>query len=195
MSLVVASGGTILLAEIGRDFGKKKELRLFKSWGGRPSLRLLRHRDAPNKVLLERQHRRLQELVPDVKIPTVEEELADPSRADDVYESLEAFLRENTRDKARFPLLFEELCNYGFRRNLWGMKPIGLIASIGGTVAIGASLILSQVQGRSLSPLVVTCGFLNLAFLFGWLFWFTPSWVKIPADAYAARLLGASENI
>src|SRR3989442_4065228 len=52
--LVVGAGGVALLAQVGRDWGKRKQPRLFESWGGEPTTRLLRHRDAPNAVLLQR---------------------------------------------------------------------------------------------------------------------------------------------
>ena len=35
-------------------------------------------------------------------------------------------MRQNTRDIKRFPLLFVENVTYGFRRNLFGLKRIGL---------------------------------------------------------------------
>ncbi len=40
------------------------------------------------------------------------------------------YLRENTRDKEKFGLVYAELIGYGFRRNLWGMKKLGVTLSI-----------------------------------------------------------------
>jgi hypothetical protein len=194
-SLFVFCGGTALMAQVARDRGKKKEPELFRSWGGKPTTRLLRHRDAPNKTLLGRRHQKLQRLVKGVKIPSVDEELADPGMADEVYEACTAFLLEKTRKKAEFPLVFEENCNYGFRRNLWGMKPLGASIALLGTLAVALLLILNHRSGVSPSPIVLVCAVLNLLLLLGWLIWFTPDWVRLAADAYAERLLAACEKL
>lgn len=49
------------------------------------------------------------------------------------------FLREQTRDPKMFPIVYEENVNYGFRRNLLGLKPTGAaIAVVGSLAAIAA---------------------------------------------------------
>ena len=188
--LIVWSGGTALLSQVGRDWGKKKEPQLYRMWGGKPTTLLLRHRDARNREIVMRRHTKLKKLIPTLHIPSLKEEQAKPSVADDVYENCAAFLREKTRDKKKFNLIFEENCNYGFRRNLWGMKPIGILIATIGCAAVG---VLFLVRGRSIPPLAVACGLGNLLLLLGWAFLFTPKWVRIPAEAYAARLLEACE--
>ena len=187
--MLVFCGGMYLLAQLGRDMGKRKEPGLWKSWGGAPTTRKLRHRDAPNKVTLARQHEKLAKLVPGTKIPTAEDERTNPAHADQVYESCVAILRDKTRDKQKFPLVFEENCNYGFRRNLWGMKPLGLTLAVIGTIVV-AILISNRLWLQvPVTPLIVLFGLANVAALLLWLFWITPKWVLIPADAYAERLL------
>ena len=127
--LLIWCGGAVLFAQLGRDWGIRKQLGLYAQWGGEPTTRMLRHRDATNKVILSRWHNKLQMLCSDMKIPTESEEKADPIGADHVYEACVSIIRETTRDKNKFPLVFDELCSYGFRRNLWGMRPIGIVAS------------------------------------------------------------------
>jgi hypothetical protein len=56
------------------------------------------------------------------KAPTAEAEAADPAGADAYYARCGDWLREHTRDRKRFKLIFEELVTYGFRRNLLGLK-------------------------------------------------------------------------
>lgn len=190
--LIVWSGGTALMAQVGRDWGLKKQRKLFQMWGGKPTTRLLRHRDVRNKEILVRRHRKLEELMPNLQIPSPEEEQANPSAADEVYENCATFLREKTRDRKKFRLVFEENCNYGFRRNLWGMKPLGILLAIIGCAAVG---ILFIVKGFSTSPLAIACGFGNMLLLLGWVLVFTPKWVRIPAEAYGERLLESCENL
>ena len=56
--------------------------------------------------------------------------VADPEWADTKYEEVVTSLREATRDTSRFPLVFAENANYGFRRNLWGLRPIGTAVAV-----------------------------------------------------------------
>ena len=135
-----------------RDAGKAKEPGLFTRWGGAPATRLLRHRSSANRVLLRRRHHKLRGLLPDVHIPTVEEEVADPARADETYEACVQFLRDSTRPREQFPMVFQANCEYGFRRNFWGMKPLGVALAVGSAVAIAARLYLDLRSNVVLEP-------------------------------------------
>lgn len=196
VSLGLFCGGTAVLAQTGRDLGKQKEPDLFSTWeGGKPTTCLLRHRTATNKIMLERQHRKLQSLLPDLKIPSASEEADAPELADETYEACVAFLRSSTRDKEKFSLVFEENCNYGFRRNLWGMKPIGVSTSIFGLLVSVWAIARNYLAGNSISSLSLITGIASLILLSLWLVLFTPSWVKVTADAYARQLVESCENI
>lgn len=46
--------------------------------------------------------------------------------ADAFYSQCGVWLRENTRDTKKFPILFGENVTYGFRRNLLGVKALAL---------------------------------------------------------------------
>lgn len=192
-SLIAWCGGTALLAQIARDNGKRKEPFLYQAWGGKPTTRMLRHRDAANKALLQRRHQKLQSVVPGIQIPTAAQEAADPEGADDTYDACTAFLLEKTRDTKKFSLLFEENCNYGFRRNLWGMKPMGIAVSFTGVVGVAVLAANGLLQATPPSPFTLVCGMVNGLLFFGWVWWITPAWVRLTADAYAERLLAACE--
>jgi len=106
---------TFFLAQLGRDAGKRAEPALWQSWDGPPTTRRLRHRNRDlNPVIRVRQHEKLSELM-HAPLPTLQEEIDDPIRADATYEAAVLFLRENTRAAA---LVFKENVAYGFRRNL-----------------------------------------------------------------------------
>src|SRR6267142_2503536 len=115
-----------LFSELARDAGKRKQDKLWKDWGGASSIRLLRHRDksiSPETRI--RYHAKLEKLL-SLKMPTVEDEKASPSGADKIYKTCGDYLLEKTRDAKKFALILRENTSYGFRRNLWGMKPAGI---------------------------------------------------------------------
>ncbi len=191
-------GLTVLVANMGRDMGKKREPDLYARWGGMPTTQRLRHRGPKNRQLLDRRHRQLAALAAGSSAPTVEQERTDPNGADETYELWTHVLREKTRDKARFPLVHVENRNYGFRRNFWGMKPIGVASTLIGIGAAGGRLfgLRGRVEaGATDLPVVIVSGIVCVLFLLGWTFWFTPSWVRVAADAYADRLVAALEEL
>lgn len=188
--LLVFCGGTYFLAQIARGCGKQIEPELYRSWGGPPTTRLLRHRDARNPVMVEHHHAQLARLLPDLQFPSAAEEAADPVHADDVYEAAVAYLREATRDRATFPLVFAENCNYGFRRNLLGLRPQGILATLVGLgFVVGAILLLGPAIA------LVGAATLDVVAVALWLAVVSPSWVKAAADAFAERLLGAANQL
>ncbi len=193
---IVSVGLSVLAAQFGRDFGKRKEHALWESWGGPPTTHLLRHRNAKfNPVLRGRYHGRLRQLRPDLKIPTPEQEVRDSDAADQIYGATTRYLIGETRDTKRFPLIFKETVNYGFRRNLWGLKPFGLTISTLGASACILRLWLVYQSNQSLSAESVGGLVISLALLLVWLFWVTPRTVRIAAEAYAERLVEACEKL
>jgi hypothetical protein len=188
VSLGLTCGGAYLLSELGRERGRKLEPALFELWGGKPTTLALRHSGASNPVLLERRHKQIK-TVTGLDIPTAAEEQADPRKADQVYDAAVAVLREKTRDRARFPLVFEENRSYGFLRNLWGLRPTGITFALGALGASGTRAFL--VPG----PLTLTCAGVTAGVLGFWLLQVTPKWVRMAANAYARALLASVEAL
>lgn len=188
-SLLAYGGGVALLVQIARDRGKENEPWLFDRWGGKPTTRLLRHRDAPNQAVLTLRHRKLEEIISDLNIPTVEEEEQNPDKADEIYDACITTLKERTRDN---DLVFEELCNYGFRRNLWGMRPIGILASLFGISSVAYKVYFLYTTSSPITLLITVSLGINILILLAWVFWITPSWVRIAAEAYANQLLASA---
>ena len=187
--LLTWAGVTYLLAQFGGERGKNLEPWLFQQWGGKPTTVRLRHRDSANPALLTRYHRRLQSLLPKQRLPSAAEEAANPDAADQVYDAAVALLRNRTRDHNAFPLVFEHLCNYGFRRNLWGLKPVGLLLDAASLALISVVLIGGRRWGIEPAPaVVVSAATVDALFLIAWLR-ITPRWVRRAADNYADSLL------
>ena len=194
-SFVTWSGGTTLLVNIARDLGKRKEPGLFRLWGGKPSTRLLRHRGNANPTLLARRHAQLETLVDGLVLPTALVEAKDTDAADHAYETCVAVLLERTRKREQFPLLFEENCSYGFRRNLWGMKSIGIVLSVLSCAIIGFFVARSISAGQMPQPLTIAAGLISLFLLLLWCFWIDADWVRVPAEEYAKHLLAACDSL
>ena len=161
-------------------------------FGGRPTERLPSHAHAPNKVRLARQHAKLRSLLRDTPIPTAEDERDDPSAAHDVYCACTKYLIGRTRDDR---MVFQENVNFGFRRNLWGLKSYGIGISVASTVILGLRLYMELSGHLSVSPLLVGFEILNILMLCIWVMWVTPAWVMIPANAYGERLLDTLETM
>lgn len=189
-------GMSIYLAELARDKGREKQDKLYSMWGGKPTTVMLRHRDSPfDSITLARYHKKLGELIPEVQLPTYDDENKNTSSADEVYESCVAYLQEHTRDKKQFPLIFAELVSYGLRRNLWGMKSIGIILTL-----ISMAIILWQIYPNfrhfeDVRPVVPIAMILDAILLALWILRVTPKWIKTTADAYALRLLSACDRL
>jgi hypothetical protein len=190
-SLLVTSGGTFLISELGRDMGKRKEKDLYEKWGGKRSIRLLRHNNNPNQTLLIRRHEKLNKLI-NIQLPTADEEELNKTKADEIYEICVRYLCNNTRDTKKFPLIFKELCSYGFRRNLWGMKPLGITFSA--TSLIYISFLILRSFNNTQTILVISF-LLVFTLLLLWLFWFNRKWVEITDKAYVDRLLESIDDL
>jgi hypothetical protein len=193
--LLTSFGFTALLSQLGRDQGKKKEPLLYKKWGGAPTTLMLRYLGSKFKqVTLERYHKKLGTML-NLAIPSPELERTDSIKADNMYQSFVDFLKEKTRDKKSFPLVFAETVNYGFRRNLWGLKSIALVVA---SLAFVVSAISVYFQIRSSESISVSSLFslsLNALLLIIWSCWINVGWVRVAADAYAQRLIASCENI
>jgi hypothetical protein len=194
-SLASAVGFTTLLEQLGRDQGKIKEPGLWASWGGAPTTQMLRHRERNlcNPALRARYHRKLQQLVPDLRLPSAADETACPAAADQIYDAYVRYLIAQTRDREKFPLVLEENINYGFRRNLWGMRPVGIVLS---AVASAMSAYFLYLGLKFADPLWIAWAAVligSVCLLTWWLFRIRRAWVFIPAKAYAQRLLEACD--
>jgi hypothetical protein len=188
-TVAVGCGGAFLLTQLARDAGKKREKALFEAWGGMPSVAILRHRDGRIDAITKgRYHKQLATLVKGAIAPSAEEEAADSAVADQVYSAWSSFLRVHTRDTKRYPLVFQENVSYGYRRNIYGLRPFGILLS-GLSLAAG-TLWLYHVHftTEAITPESVGALACVLVIFLLWTLRFVADWVRIPADAYAERL-------
>lgn len=189
VGVVIAMGGLFFLAQVGRDAGRRKEAWLYSTWGGKPTTALLRHRDnVLDASTRTRYHVFLSRCVPGVTLPSPEDEAANPKAADSIYDSAVQWLIAQAPDRRRFPLVFQENVNYGFRRNLWGLRPVGLVIAAACLVANVAAIFTahdgeSKLHVEGLIALIITSLLVSL-----WMTIVKPDWVRVPAFAYARAL-------
>ena len=195
-SLLVASGLSYFGAQLVRSLGTKCQIQLWSSWGGQPTTTMLRFRGAQNSVQVARWHRLLAQLCPDETIPDAQAEDADVENADEVYETLATVLRARTRDRRRFGRVFDENCQYGFRRNLYGCRRIGLYLTLFSFATAAVLLIITTRDLSSSSVLGLTAVMGLDIVLFGVLKCVvTSEWVHQAAISYATLLLESVETL
>lgn len=195
IATIMSFGGGILLTQLGRDSGKSKQKLLFEKWGGKPTTLLLRYSGTNTEEFVDRLHRNISVAIPDIALPTKEEEMHDQDRADRMYDVAVNAIIELTRDNSKYSLLFKENCNYGFRRNLWGLKKLGIIISSISSLVVAMIFIctLYNNQIKNIDVLHASSLALNLLLLYIWITTVRENWVKTVAVAYAYRLLGTTE--
>lgn len=179
--LLVAAAG-LLAGHITRFFGKTAETRLSRTWDGLPTVRGLRYRsDVPEAIFKIR--RRDVERIAGVRLPTKREEERDPIGSDIRYDdAVRRCLPQLS--KAKHPLLTIENIDYGFRRNLFGLRPAALTIV---ALSILLNVALGMHLGMLISPVSVTIDALLLIVGLVWIFVVRSRWVEQQANTYADR--------
>ena len=189
------------MVQIGRDLGKTLQKRLYQSWGGKPSVAMLRHTDSRlQKPTKDRYRNFLSSAVPGLALASPQEEEANPAQADAEYDSANRWLLDHTKDHARFGLLFTENMNYGFRRNLLALKPIALgmdalvlVLVIGMAVASWKGQFVSTILALSPEWWASVAIMAGHTLLF--LAYIRAGWVLTAAETYAQQLLAACDSL
>ena len=173
-----------LFDQLGRARGRRREPAMFAAWGGQPTTQLLRWRGPVAAGTQARRHQAL-ERVTGMRLPTEAQEHADPAAADEAYGSAVRTLRTLAAGSHTVQV---ENRNYGFRRNLYGLRPWGLLADAVSAGALAAWTWLSR-PGSGQLPLLGALAGVDLALLALWLAIVGESWVREAAWIYAERLI------
>jgi hypothetical protein len=192
----ISCGGAFLLTQLARDAGKNLEARLLQEWGGLPSIAIFRHSDRRfDAITKARYHHAMAALVKQANPPTPEQEREDARAADEVYAAWSNYLRTHTRDQKRFALLFKENINYGYRRNVLGLRPVGILLAVVAAI-VGALRVWIVYRGNvQVDQAMLGAAAFSFVILLLWMFKFSPSWVRVPADAYAYRLIESIDTL
>ena len=179
------------------SIGRNKQSYLFKKWGGSPSIQYLRHNNNYlDKYTVRRYHKWINQKIQNLTMPSEIEENTNPTKSDEKYESATRWLREYTRNIKHYPLVFKELTLYGFARNVWGVKFIGM--SICTLALLFSFLYIYSITNGNLSLWIrakfIAPLFIPIVYLLIWIFMINTKWVFHRGLAYARALTAVCET-
>lgn len=179
----------VIVCTAVRGLGRNLEADLWSSWGGAPTIQLLRWRGKASAAEQTRRHRLVEGIVGE-PLPTRADEEADPGESDARYQTATTALRQLTREGPEFELVRRQNADYGMRRNCLGLRPIALAVAV---IVLALSVILFIAQGEAWHfwlPASVSAGALAVWWLF-----VNGEWVRSAADLYAVRLMETIETL
>lgn len=128
----VVMGVPIALADWVRRRGQGLQTQLWNAWGGNPVVSSLR----ADGLIAER---RRQALAQATGLPV--NDLTHPEFEEAANNAVRQLITRTGAASQRYPLVFKENKAYGFARNLYAIRPLGLLIS-GLTIMAGGSLFL-----------------------------------------------------
>lgn len=154
LAFLITFGVMAFLSNLVSNLGNQLQERLFESWGGVPTTIILRHSDSTlDTHTKQRYHRWLESKVSGLIMPSPDAETDAAEVADGLYTSATNFLREYTRDKSKYPMVYGDNVAYGFARNLLVMKWIGIGVAII-SIFLNVAFLFSKYSGQSLLDFV-----------------------------------------
>lgn len=202
LALIASCGAFGFISVQVSGMGNKHQRKLFGKWGGKPTSLILSHNnDELNPHSKARYHRNLEALIPGLVLPSAEHECFDPESAAWKYDDAVNYLLEVTRDKEQFPLVYQDNVQYGFARNLFALRGLGLFISAIGLALSSAPFIAQLFSGEGNSwSMTVGSGWPQAAVLIVsamlgalLLVFVTETTVKKRAFRYAKSLVGATD--
>lgn len=106
------------------------------------------------------------------------------------------WLISQTRDAEKFPLIKEETINFGFSKNLYGLKPLGIsISSFLAILEIGTTVAKYHLKfGYVEYSGLIASAIISCTYTIVWIFLITKEWVKDSGYRYAKALLSACDS-
>ena len=179
------------IALSNREWGKQLEKRLFLKWGGKPTNILLRESDNKISNIEKRKIKLLLEKHTGYPMPKAKQGEEETEKIDETYELYCKYLRNETRDKNKFPVIFDELTNYGAIRNLLALKKIAISLL---SIIVGILTFYSYTKCWNLEEEINICMGIALVSIVAWCC-ITENRLKIHAFRYAHNLLDSAKHI
>jgi hypothetical protein len=193
---VIAAGGPLILAGVVRQQGLATQAKLFAKWRVQPTTSFLLLSSTTENTRLREERRTQVQRATNVGLLDEAQERENPRDAENRIETAVTALREKTRDNSKFPLVAAENRNYGFERNILGVRPLGIVTSSTALVTLTVLVVLSlhgAVKG-GLPELLIGLG-CALALLLTWTTYPSETRVRRTAEKYAASLLDSASTL
>ncbi|MDO4648657.1 MAG: hypothetical protein Q4B26_08395 [Eubacteriales bacterium] len=187
--LLIAFGMCNLMISLSRHLGRKALNKCFT--GLLPAQQMLLPNDKSlDNITKKRYHKFLSSKVKNLTFAKDAENLTSSCS------SAVNWLISQTRDANKFPLIKEESINFGFVKNLYGLKPIGVVISLFLTVVEGAALIVKFKYGLDMVeyPTIIAATTISLAFFLLWICTINKALVIDSGKKYARALLSACDS-
>jgi hypothetical protein len=146
-------------------------------------------------LTLERYRRFLETNITGLKFLDKTQELSDHQTAGEICDSAVRWLREATRDSTKFPLVFAENVNYGFRRNLFGLRSFAILLCLFTFAGLEIYGWIAMYGYAPAAPRRLwVAEILPIIGVMCWQFMVTPDFVKTVAFEYATKLISACDS-
>lgn len=170
-----------------RDIAQPKQAALFIAWGGAPTTQLLRWSNptisAPEKEIARKSILRLGEF----QWFDAEQERASPSEADAHLKAVVgAILAAARRDPEHYERMDRASAHFGFQRNCFYARLVGMLIAAVSAIASSACLLLPAVS-TDVALLVLVEGFCVMMLLF-WTAAVSPRRLRVSGDAFAMEV-------
>lgn len=185
-----------LMAPFVRLVGRSVEARLCSEWGGMPTSRwMLRSANQLDRQTKARFRAYLERHIDGWEAPSQADEETDREGALARYDSAVRWLRDRTRDRRRFSLVFRARVSYRLRRNAYGLRWVGIISALA-CVAVNVDSIfdVTTIRGNPVSIIEVLALLISVAAIGFWLGVVSKRWVRDAADAEARALLATCDS-
>jgi hypothetical protein len=182
--IATAAGGPILIADTVRSRGRRLETSLFKKWGGKPTTMLLRLSSTTDNVCERDRRRERLAVIAEVDLPDAKQERTDPDAADEIYELMTTYVREKYKSH---DLAAAENRSYGFHRNMFAMRPVGIAISIATCLVMALATWIGEPSQTVIAGLALAA-----VSALVWIFWPTEARVREAADRYARQLFNTA---
>lgn len=197
---LVSLAVTTFAALTARKAGNRVQPELYAEWGGAPTTMRMRFASGTSAQEIRRRHKLVERILGDgLLMPTQSEEADDPLGADVEYEAVMRRIVARVRNLRGHGLAIAENRNYGFARNLLGLKRLGQASAVlSALLSVGAAAVLVLAQG--VAEGLVNALPLALPFLVAGvalMLWpqVDADFVKPSADAYADRVVDALDQL
>lgn len=178
------------LMAVARKSGKRIQEEMLAKLGAWPTTIALRHGEPFLAASRDRYHRLLREKL-GLDIPDADVQRLNGRAADQLYEAAIDKLRELTREQPKFARLLGENINYGYWRNLRGLKPAAIVILAVCIVLDIVGIGLALRAGSPVQPIAIGLLAVFVIALFLWIFVVTRVSVEAAARNYAQTLLAS----